>query len=102
MSEEGRVVVPAASHTAFPAGVLPDGELFLSPQDLARRWGVSLHTIRDLRKRGRLPQPVPFPFRNLRWAKADIEAYEASLRGKTARRAVQYQQVSRHTGRDDE
>ena len=91
---EGQEMTPAEGATA-------QGKVFLSPADLAQRWGVSLEAIRALRKRGKLPPAQPLPLRVVRWHFEEIERYEAELRGKIHRRrpmAVKSGQAPFHAG----
>ena len=50
--------------------------MYLTPEDLARRWKVSLETIRSMRKEGRLPEAANLGLRVVRWPRAVIERFE--------------------------
>lgn len=58
----------------------PEDERFLSRQQLARRWRVSLETIKRREKEG-LIRALRFNQRLLRYRLSDIQEVEAKARG---------------------
>lgn len=53
-----------------------DNPVFISEQDLARRWGVTPMTVYNWEKAGIIPQPVRIGVRRKLFRLEDIESYE--------------------------
>jgi len=51
-------------------------EYTVTPEDLAKRYGVSDRTITRWANQGKLPEPLRIGRRYLRWRPCDIEAFE--------------------------
>lgn len=54
--------------------------VFLSPAQVARRYGVSLPTLWRWRQAGRLPEPRRLGANTVRWHLDDLAAFEAGQR----------------------
>lgn len=64
-----------------PALSTPAGRLWLSPKDLAERYGVSIVSIWRWTKAGRLPQPHRIGPNCVRYCGEEVRAHEQHLRG---------------------
>ncbi len=51
----------------------------LTPDDLAKRWGLKPYTIKAMRRRGEGPPAVRFSERLIRYREADVIAYERDV-----------------------
>ena len=59
---------------------MPEARSFLRPSDLAERWGVSVGHLSNLRVRGAGPAYLKLNNGTVRYALADVEAYEDASR----------------------
>ena len=63
---------------AFPS--LPDrGKDLLTAQDVARRLSIGVRTLWRMVAKGKLPQPIRYTRKLVRWKTADIDRYIQSL-----------------------
>ena len=58
-----------------------EGRRLLRPADVERRWGVSRSTLRRWAKAGIGPRPIRLTDGTIRYALADVEAFEHALAG---------------------
>ncbi|MBY6047890.1 helix-turn-helix transcriptional regulator [Vannielia litorea] len=78
----------AAKQQPSVAVVSPDhapGGNYLSVKEVAAYFGVSPATIWRWCKKGDLPEPIRFSQRVTRWARVDLEQFEARRRAQGAR-----------------
>lgn len=56
-------------------------EQMISPEDLAKRWGMSLGTLQNWRSKGKGPAYVKLPYgrRKIAYLLADIEEFEKQV-----------------------
>ncbi|WP_417743780.1 helix-turn-helix transcriptional regulator [Salipiger sp.] len=70
---------PRAAELAKPRKQLP--KLFLKDSEVAERYSISRPTVwRWAKSRPGFPQPIPLAEGTTRWAIADLEAFERSLK----------------------
>jgi excisionase family DNA binding protein len=63
---------------AFPA--LPDrGKDLITARDVARRLSIGVRTLWRMVAQGKLPQPIRYTRKLVRWKAADIDQYVQSL-----------------------
>ena len=59
---------------------LPQPQKFLSVAAVCERYGVSRSTIYAWINEGRLPKPIAFTARCVRWTQADLQDFEQGVR----------------------